>query len=74
MSVQHTVYLCLTCFEVSESGREHHGRRMTPCDVGAPGDERRKPQMDGSGRLTSHAPRWYLEVARHTPGGLDPRV
>jgi len=64
MSIEPVLYLCLTCFEASESQAEHHGRRMLCCYVGGPGDERRKPKMDSSGRLTSHAPRWYLEATR----------
>ena len=64
MSIEPVLYLCLTCFEASASQADHHGRRMLCCYVGMPGDERRKPPMDSSGRLTSHAPRWYLEAIR----------
>jgi hypothetical protein len=64
MSMKPVLYLCLTCFEASESQADHHGRPMLRCYVGGPGDEQRKPQVDSSGRLTSHAPRWYLEATR----------
>ena len=64
MGTKRTVYMCLTCFEVSGSLARHHGRGMVACDVGEPGDAGRKPRMDASGRLTSHAPQWYLEAAR----------
>jgi len=56
-------YLCPTCFAVSASEAEHHGRPMLRCEAGEPGDEQRKPKMDASGRLQTHAPRWFLEAA-----------
>ena len=71
MNTERILYLCLTCFEVSRSEADHHGRRMVCCDVGAPGDERRKPAMDHSGRLKSHAPRWYLQVAYPAPSNYS---
>jgi hypothetical protein len=35
---------------------------MVKCDVGEPGDERRKPIVDRFGKYVSRAPRWYIEA------------
>jgi len=67
MNINSTFYICPICFEVSESEREHHGRPMIRCDAGQPGDERRKPVINGNGRLKSHAPRWFLEAVGSLP-------
>ncbi len=68
------VYICPMCFEVSDIERTHHGRRMIRCDAGAPGDERRKPVINGDGRLHSHAPRWFLEAIGSLPAQHVNRV
>ena len=67
MNADYIFYLCPICFEVSESEREHHGRVMVRCDAGEPGDERRKPVINGGGNLKSRAPRWFLEAVGSLP-------
>ena len=62
MSTPHLVYICPFCFRVCASCEECHQHQMICCDVGALGDERRKPLMDASGRVRTRAPRWYLEA------------
>jgi hypothetical protein len=62
MNTDCTFYLCPTCFEASECECMDHLHRMIRCDPGAPGDERRKPVMNGKGTVKSHAPRWFLEA------------
>jgi hypothetical protein len=60
-------YICPICFEVYETGGECHGHVRVCCDVGEPGDERRKPEINGGGRLKSRAPRWFLEAISRPP-------
>jgi hypothetical protein len=62
-----TFYLCSLCFEVFDHDGEHHGHRLIFCDAGEPGDERRKPIINGNGRLQSTAPRWFLEAVGWLP-------
>jgi hypothetical protein len=69
MSTAYLFYICPFCFKVCESCRDCHERRMIRCDVGQPGDERRKPLIDASGRLQSRAPRWFLEAVGWIPAG-----
>jgi hypothetical protein len=57
-------YLCPTCFEASECELECHGHPMMRCECGQPGDERRKPPLNGGGRIKSRAPRWFWETQR----------
>jgi len=76
MNTSRIFYLCPTCFEVSESEMGGHRHRVIRVDPGEPDDERRKPAMDEAGRLTSRAPRWFLEAIgslppRHTPSALS---
>jgi hypothetical protein len=68
MDTDRTFYLCPICFEAFECAGEHHGHRLLRCDPGAPGDERRKPTINGAGRITYRAPRWFLEAV----GSLRP--
>jgi len=67
MEASASFYLCPTCFNISESARECHGRQMIRCDPGTPSDERRKPLTDAEGHLKSHAPRWFLEAVGSLP-------
>jgi hypothetical protein len=62
MSADCTFFLCPTCFEASEVERTDHPHRMIRCNPGTPGDERRKPVMNGKGAVKTHAPRWFLEA------------
>ncbi len=55
-------YLCPVCFEACENRIKCHGRWMIECDAGAPGDERRKPVLDGQGRVKAREPHWFLEA------------
>jgi hypothetical protein len=68
MNTSHTFYICPICFTVCDEWRECHDRPMILCDAGEPGDERRKPLRDNTGRLISHAPRWFLEAVGWLPG------
>jgi hypothetical protein len=74
METSTTFYLCPTCFNISESARECHSRQMIRCDAGQPGDERRKPVINGDGRLHSHAPRWFLEAIGSLAPPLAPHA
>ena len=67
MDPKYMFYLCPICFEVSEFECEHHGRPMVRCDAGQPGDERRKPIINGGGNLKTRAPRWFLEAIGSLP-------
>jgi len=67
MNTNRTFYLCPICFGAFESDGEHHGHRLIWCDAGEPGDDRRKPVVNGSGRITSRAPRWFLEAIGTLP-------
>ncbi len=67
MNTDCTFYLCPICFEAFECDGEHHDHRLVRCDPGEPGDERRKPVINGSGRITSRAPRWFLEAIGTLP-------
>jgi hypothetical protein len=62
MVTDRVFYFCLTCFAVSDSERECHGRRMVCCDPGEPGGDLRRPEMDDHGQLKSRAPRWFLRA------------
>ena len=64
MDQREVFYLCPICFRVCESEAECHEHVMILCDIGHPGDERRKPIEDHDGNLVSRAPRWYLEAVR----------
>jgi hypothetical protein len=55
-------YLCPTCFYASESPDIDHEHPLLRVDPGLPGDERRKPVTDHSGRILSAAPRWFSEA------------
>ncbi len=59
-------YLCPTCFEASEFKLEGHRHPMIRMDPGRTDDERRKPKLDATGRLASHAPVWFLEATTHS--------
>lgn len=61
MSPTSTFYLCPVCFTASEHQDVCHDHAMTLIDPGAPGDLRRRPVLNGHGRLKTMAPRWYLE-------------
>ncbi len=56
------VYICPICFKVCDTEQECHAHQMVKCDVGEPGDERRKPIVDRFGKYVSRAPRWYIEA------------
>jgi hypothetical protein len=62
MSSSQNFYICPICFRVSEIQDATHEHRMVQCQVGRPGDERRKPVSDRFGHMVSRAPRWYLEA------------
>jgi hypothetical protein len=66
-TMKETFFLCPTCFAASEQRDECHGHGMVRCEPGKPDDRRRRPLMDGEGRLTSHAPRWFLEAVGWMP-------
>ena len=66
MNPEEIFYLCPTCFEASETAAECHGHRMMHCECGQPGDERRKPVVNGGGQLTSRAPRWFWQTLQTT--------
>jgi hypothetical protein len=66
-------YLCLFCFECYDHERECHGRPTLCCDIGGLDDERRRPPVDGAGRLQAREPRWFLEAMGwlpDQPGGV----
>ncbi len=62
MSTVYAFYICPTCFNACETAEECHEHQMMGCDPGEPGQERRKPVMDATGRVQTRAPRWYLEA------------
>lgn len=62
MKSAYLFYLCPTCFEATQDEEQGHRHGMLLCDPGPPGDERRKPLADESGRLKTRAPRWFLEA------------
>jgi hypothetical protein len=74
MNTAYSFYLCPVCFEVREDCRDCHHQRMIVCDVGGPGDERRKPVIDASGRLKSRAPRWFMEAVGWIPASYPSSV
>jgi len=54
------VYMCEECLYCSSEPGNHHGRPMTRCDAGCPGDECTKPLETAEGRLLTRAPRWWI--------------
>ena len=77
MSANESLFMCPTCFEVSAARSECHGHTMVRFVTGRPGDDVRKPVMDGAGRLESRAPRWFwqsirqLQIVNHTFAPLE---
>ena len=74
MSADFLFYICPVCFKVCEDEQECHEHQMICCDPGTPGNERRRPMMDASGRVQTRAPRWFLEAVgwisdKNAPGG-----
>ncbi|MCL4559959.1 MAG: hypothetical protein M1281_05005 [Chloroflexi bacterium] len=63
------IYVCPQCFCISETPGRCHDREMLCCAVGKPGDRRRRPVMDGRGRIWSRAPRWFLEASGWVQAG-----
>jgi hypothetical protein len=55
-------YLCPTCFEARLTDDGQHTHRMARCEAGPLGDERRRPIVDATGRLSTRAPRWFVEA------------
>jgi hypothetical protein len=62
MNVSIVFYLCPTCFYASDMLDSSHEHTLLRVDPGLPGDERRKPVIDGDGRILSPAPRWFHEA------------
>jgi hypothetical protein len=62
MNISFAFYLCPTCFYASETPDNGHDHPLLRVDPGLPGDERRKPIMDSSGRILSAAPLWFHEA------------
>ena len=67
-------YICPFCFTVCEQDQRCHGHPMVRCVPGNWGMPSRMPVADGSGKMYSRAPRWYLEAVgwiqaggRYTP-------
>ncbi len=61
MGNEKVLYICPICFRTCETEEQCHTHQMIACNIGDPGDERRKPVKDRFGRYVSRAPRWYLE-------------
>ena len=61
MKITASFYLCPVCFTASEHRDRCHDHEMILFDPGNPEDLRRKPLVDGEGKLRSQAPRWFLE-------------
>ena len=57
-------YIFPTCFSTSESEATCHEHRMIKYDACLYTGEQRKPMTDGNGRLTSRAPRWFLQATQ----------
>ncbi|MEW5829349.1 MAG: hypothetical protein AB1846_10705 [Chloroflexota bacterium] len=71
MNASTVFYLCPTCFHASGAPDPGHEHPLLRVDPGPPGDDRRKPATDGSGRMLSAAPRWFIEAvtrSRTNPG------
>jgi hypothetical protein len=49
-------YLCPNCFYASDLPDDSHEHALLCAHPGLPGDERRKPIIDRSGRILSAAP------------------
>jgi hypothetical protein len=62
MNISTVFYLCPNCFYASHIPNENHEHPLLRVDPGLPGDERRKPVTDASGRILSPAPRWFHEA------------
>ena len=60
-------YICPVCFQTCDTEIECHAHRMIECEVGTPGDERRRPVADRFGNYVSRAPRWYMEAVGWIP-------
>lgn len=67
MSAVYTFYICPVCFNAGEDLEECHQHLMIRCEPGTPDLERRKPLMDATGRILTHAPRWFLEAVGWIP-------
>ena len=57
-------YICVTCFQISESARSCHGQTMIHCDARDQDVEQRKPLMDSNGHLLGRAPVWFIEAKK----------
>lgn len=55
-------YLCPNCFYASDFPDDSHEHALLRVRPGLPGDERRKPIIDRSGRILSAAPLWFHEA------------
>ena len=59
------LHICSACFSVSEAPEECHGKPMIEVDCGQPGAASSWPCTDREGRLTTRAPRWWVEQVSH---------
>jgi hypothetical protein len=64
MNVSTVFYLCPNCFYASNIPDDGHQHPLLRVDPGLPGDERRKPITDASGRILSPAPRWFHDAVQ----------
>ncbi len=55
-------YLCTICFKTSENEEECH-TMMVPV-TGASFEDRQRKPLEEDGRLTTHAPRWFLTASQ----------
>jgi hypothetical protein len=55
-------YLCPTCFYASKTPDDFHEHALLCVDPGLPGDEKRNPIKDHTGRILFAAPRWFYEA------------
>lgn len=66
MNTSFFFYICPNCFYASDIPDESHEHALLRVDPGPPGDERRKPVIDQSGRILSPAPLWFHEAFYQT--------
>ncbi len=61
-------YVCERCFstDAAPGPCPRCGRPRRHCDLGAPGDPRRRPPMDAAGHILSRAPRWWIAPGAQT--------
>lgn len=62
-------YLCPNCFYASDFPDDSHEHALLRVRPGLPGDERRKPIIDRSGRILSAAPLCLVSGSHHPSQG-----